>query len=244
MADLKNFGVSKFRDARVHDRFGTLLTLLVAAFMLNGFVEYRWARIAIGGIQIALIVVVYYSTRLEGAQRNRILIPFITLVAVSITSLVIYEGDDSQVVVGALSLFSIMIFGVILYLVVRRVMAERDVNIETLLGALCIYFLLGLTFSTLYHALDVFSSAPIFGEPVTRPDYSYFSFVTLAALGYGDLSPVGDLARRVAVIEAMCGQVFLATVIARMVSLYGVKDLAEQLEVVESQQDNDEAKNE
>ena len=233
MTDLSQLGVSRFRDVRVHDRFGTLLTLLVAAFMLNGFIEQRWARVALAGIEIALLVVVHYSTRIDGVTRNRLLFPFILLLGVSIGSMLFYEGAGSNTISGAASIVSVLIYAAILYLVVRRVMSERGVDLETILGALCIYFLLGLMFSTVFHALDVFSSTPIFGDPIARPDYSYFSFVTLTTLGYGDISPVSDLARRVAVIEAMCGQVFLATVIARMVSLYGAKDLAEQIEHVE-----------
>jgi voltage-gated potassium channel Kch len=233
MADLSQLGVSRFRDVRVHDRFGTLLALLVAAFLLNGFTEQRWARVALAGIQVALLVVVYFSTRIDGQTRNRVILPFLLLVGVTFVSLVLYAGEGKQTISGALSIVSVMVYGLILYLVVKRVMAERGVDIETILGALCIYFLLGLMFSTVFHALDVFSSTPIFGDPIARPDYSYFSFVTLTTLGYGDISPVSDLARRVAVIEAMCGQVFLATVIARMVSLYGAKDLAEQIERAE-----------
>jgi hypothetical protein len=233
MADLSQLGVSRFQDVRVHDRFGTLLALLISAFMLNGFIEQRWARVALAGIQIALLVVVYFSTRIDGQTRNRVILPFILLVGVSFVSLVLYAGEGMQTVLGAISIVSVMVYGLILYLVVKRVMAERGVDIETILGALCIYFLLGLMFSTVFHALDVFSSAPIFGEQIARQDYSYFSFVTLTTLGYGDIAPVNDLARRVAVIEAMCGQVFLATVIARMVSLYGAKDLAEQIERAE-----------
>jgi len=235
MAGPSKLGVSRFRNIRVHDRFGTLLALLLASFLLNGFIADRWARIAIGGIQIALLVVVYYSTRVDGVLRRKIVLPFMILTAVTFGSLLIFEGNGSRTALGASSLLSVMIFGVILYLVVRRVISEREVNLETLLGAMCIYFLLGLLFSAVFHAADVLGAGSVFGEPIARSEYSYFSFVTLTTLGYGDIAPVGDLVRRLAVIEAMCGQIFLATVIARMVSLYGVRDLAEQLEEAESQ---------
>ena len=52
-------------------------------------------------------------------------------------------------------------------------------------------------------------------------DYSYFSFVTLTTLGYGDLVPRSDIARTLAVFEAILGQVFLVTAVARIVSLIG-----------------------
>ena len=109
MTDLSQLGVSRFRDVRVHDRFGTLLTLLVAAFMLNGFIEQRWARVVLAGIQIALLVVVYYSTRIDGVTRNRLLFPFILLLGVSIGSMLFYEGAGSNTISGAASIVSVLI---------------------------------------------------------------------------------------------------------------------------------------
>jgi voltage-gated potassium channel Kch len=49
----------------------------------------------------------------------------------------------------------------------------------------------------------------------------YFSFVTLATLGYGDIVPRSDLARGLAIVEGVGGQLFLAVMVARLVSLYG-----------------------
>jgi hypothetical protein len=48
----------------------------------------------------------------------------------------------------------------------------------------------------------------------------YFSFVTLATLGYGDVVPLGEVARGLAIIEAVAGQLYLAVMVARLVSLY------------------------
>jgi hypothetical protein len=49
----------------------------------------------------------------------------------------------------------------------------------------------------------------------------YFSFVTLATLGYGDIVPRTDVARGLAIVEGVGGQLFLAVLVARLVSLYG-----------------------
>jgi hypothetical protein len=48
----------------------------------------------------------------------------------------------------------------------------------------------------------------------------YFSFVTIASLGYGDIVPLSAPARSVAVLEALSGQMYLAVLVARLVSLY------------------------
>ena len=50
--------------------------------------------------------------------------------------------------------------------------------------------------------------------------FSYFSFTTLTTVGFGDYTAATDIARRIAVIEAVLGQVFIATTLARLVSLY------------------------
>ena len=50
----------------------------------------------------------------------------------------------------------------------------------------------------------------------------YFSFITLATLGYGDITPVADVARMLAMLEAMTGTLFVGVMIARLVSLYSV----------------------
>jgi voltage-gated potassium channel Kch len=52
-------------------------------------------------------------------------------------------------------------------------------------------------------------------------DYTYFSFVTLTTVGYGDITAASDIAKRLVVVEAFIGQVFLITLVARLVSLWG-----------------------
>jgi hypothetical protein len=91
---------------------------------------------------------------------------------------------------------------------------------QTLYGAMCAYFLIGLIFGSLYGAMNDFSTDSIFGVPVEWSVYSYFSFTTLTTVGYGDYTLQTDLARRIAMIEAVGGQLFIATTLARLVSLY------------------------
>jgi hypothetical protein len=66
-------------------------------------------------------------------------------------------------------------------------------------------------------------SGPFFadGQPLNTETVQYFSFTTLTTLGYGDFTAAGSLGRALAVLEAISGQVFLATLVARLVSAYG-----------------------
>jgi hypothetical protein len=100
------------------------------------------------------------------------------------------------------------------------------VDSEHLYAAIDVYLLAGVFFGVFYWFLErtVPGSLAAGGAPVTGelPAFSaiYFSFVTLATLGYGDIVPVGDVARGVAILEAVSGQLYLAVMIARLVSLY------------------------
>ena len=93
----------------------------------------------------------------------------------------------------------------------------------TVLGAVCVYVLLGLSFAFAFEAVGDLGSRPFFAsqEAGTRSDYVYFSFVTLATVGYGDLTPQGGLGRALAVTEALPGQVYLITAVAALVGNLG-----------------------
>ena len=105
----------------------------------------------------------------------------------------------------------------------RILLHQTRVDIETLAGALDIYVLLGLFFASLYALIEHLTASAFLAQAphATGNQLTYFSFVTLATLGYGDLTPATDLGRSLVVFEAMAGQVFLVTVIARVVSMLG-----------------------
>ena len=114
---------------------------------------------------------------------------------------------------------AVVVLGALLA-VVGRVVRHRDVSLQTIAGGLCAYMLIGFLFTSIYTASDLLGAAPLFGKAVGPHTYSYFSFVTLTTTGYGDFVATTDLGRRFAVIEAMSGQIFLATMVARLVAMF------------------------
>lgn len=213
-------GTGRIVDAKLTQRFGTLFALLVSAFVVSGFSEYAWARALATLMQLLMVVVAFMTTR----RRGRFPI-VIALLAIGFAGAVytVVAHDTETVTHGAVAFFNAALYLVILVAVFREVIEQQKVNVETILGALCVYFLIGLLFTMLYAGVDAVTVAPLFGRDVSNEDYSYFSFVTLTTVGYGDLVAHSDLGRRIAVIEAMTGQIFLATAVARLVSLYGVE---------------------
>ncbi|GMQ92764.1 MAG: hypothetical protein BMS9Abin12_0241 [Acidimicrobiia bacterium] len=104
--------------------------------------------------------------------------------------------------------------------VLRRVLSHSAVTYETLAGALSVYLLVAIAFSYLFLEVQRFGSVPFFGVEESTSSFMYFSLVTVTTVGYGDLAAVSDLGRYLATAEAIIGQVFLVTIVARLVSLY------------------------
>jgi voltage-gated potassium channel len=115
-----------------------------------------------------------------------------------------------------------------LCIMLRLLFTEGPVESERIFAALDVYLLIGVICGLLFCILEkqwpgsfYFHSKPLFENTSSiMPDMLYFSFVTLATLGYGDITPVAGPARALAVVETICGQIYLVVVVARLVSLY------------------------
>jgi hypothetical protein len=202
------------RTNAVQDRFGLLLTLLVGSFVTLGSADNMWARVVAGLLQLAALIVAFLSTRLFRRHRWLGLSAVVGIVAV------VLSLTTNDVTAGIAAIAAAIVLTAVLAAVLDQVLRHPRVSIQTLFGAVCAYFLIGLIFSSVYAVLDAFGSEPVFGETVSESVYSYFSFTTLTTLGFGDYTAKTGLARRLVAIEAVMGQVFIATTLARLVSMY------------------------
>jgi hypothetical protein len=107
--------------------------------------------------------------------------------------------------------------------VVRRLRATHAVTIEAVVGVLCVYLLLGMCFAFIYGAIDRLGSGHFFAQNVaaTASRTQYFSFTTLATLGYGDFTASSNLGHTLSVFEAILGQVYLVTIVSLIVANLG-----------------------
>jgi hypothetical protein len=106
---------------------------------------------------------------------------------------------------------------------VRFTLRAREVGAEQIYAALSAYLLTGLLFGAIHWSVEEAWPASYVtsnGVPLTVSTAIYFSFVTLATVGYGDVVPTGEVSRGVAMVEALIGQLYLAVTVARLVSLY------------------------
>jgi hypothetical protein len=94
------------------------------------------------------------------------------------------------------------------------------VTVTVVAGVLCLYLLVGLLFAFVYVAIQNLGGAPFFanGSAATSARSVYFSFVTLATLGYGDFTARTNFGHTLSITEALIGQIYLVTVVAAIVS--------------------------
>jgi voltage-gated potassium channel Kch len=121
------------------------------------------------------------------------------------------------------SLLMALLLLVALPAIMREALAHRHVNVNTLAAAVTGYLLIGLLFAMVYRFLGAVQTPAFFadGREELAGAFQYYSFITLTTTGYGDYVPATDAGQAVAVLEAVTGQVFLVTAVARIVSLLG-----------------------
>lgn len=102
------------------------------------------------------------------------------------------------------------------------VFSSRDITVNQLVGASCIYLLLGSIWAILYSNLyfisnDAFQGIPERETQLHFSEFVYYSFVTLSTLGFGDITPVSPFAKTLSFMQAVTGQLYLTIMVAGLV---------------------------
>lgn len=162
-------------------------------------------------------------------ERNRFVFQYSAIVfigfAFSVASGIKGFPTDNTFVQIVNPLIYFVFVSISIVLISQKLLLDREVTSDTILGGICVYFLIGYSWSFLYLTLDILlhnSFSSLEAEQYT--DYIYFSFTTLTTLGYGDISPASDMAKTLTNLEAIVGQMYPSIFIARLVSLYISQD--------------------
>jgi voltage-gated potassium channel len=205
--------------SRIRDQFGVVLVLLIiTVFFTISAPNEPWAWLATTAtLAVSLMIAMIAS----GAQKRWVRTGIILAAFgfVMSTVLAITQEDARKY----LSITSLLLTLIAAGAIIRRVRLHTEINMLTILAAVCIYVLLGMSFAFVFECIGEFGSRPFFTahEAGTRSDYTYFSFVTMATVGYGDLTAQGGLGRAFAVTEGLLGQVYLVTTVAALVGNIG-----------------------
>jgi hypothetical protein len=199
------------------DRFGLVLALLVLSYLVLALGGSSAPRLLEGSFAVLALWLALHAS--AAGPRVRLWATAM-LLAAFFAVFVITQPVADNAARGVSEIWFVGVFLLTLIAVLRRVLIHQEVTLETIFGALSAYLLLGLMFASVYGAMADLGGQQLFvqtAEP-SIPQRQYFSFTTLTTLGYGDITAATDIGRAVATLEAICGQIFLVTLIARLVA--------------------------
>jgi drug/metabolite transporter (DMT)-like permease len=202
------------------DSFGLLLLLILLLLLLSALSgEGPLGQAVVTVVSGAVALFAFWTSR----PHARVLRWATVAIALAVIGaiLAVFAGSGSALDGGSLAVIAVLTAASPV-VVARRLLRHQRVQGSTILGALCIYLLLGLFYAYLFSAIDAVGGPFFAGQPQTIiVDFLYFSYASLTTVGYGDLTAAEDLGRMLAVSEALLGQLYLVTVVALLVGNIG-----------------------
>ncbi len=204
---------------RAPDSYGLLFIFLIVYYVLltidwNGrlslLVRVAWLCLT--------TLLAFYTSRVP----RRIMVAVVAASGFTfVASVVVILQGNAQADGGIVLLASVLVLSTP-FAIGWRTLKHSRVTGETIMGALCVYILIGLIFATLDYGFQLAANRPYFAQPGPHgpSDFVYFSYITMATVGYGDLTPAPGLPRTTAALEALMGQIFLVVLVARLVAMY------------------------
>ena len=209
------------------------LTILLGLLVIDIFILHPLSDLAeLGSVNIFYLIGFVSSLILISGVISVARSRLITILAIvfAVSSFLTLWMTTLIPSVGLASLddcLSIVFLGMISVLVIHQVLREGPITMHRVMGTVVVYLLLGLVFASAYKLVElqlpesfnlVDQSAPDHDfNPKTR--LLYFSFTTLTSLGYGDITPLHPIARSLAMLEGLIGQLFPVILITRLVSM-------------------------
>ena len=122
--------------------------------------------------------------------------------------------------------FGLLFYGFVAWILLRFILRAPTVTADMLYGAASVYFLLGLAWAMAFALVEMRHPGSLsIGQPgpLVWDDFLYYSFVALTTLGYGDITPLTQTTRSLAILEAITGVFYTTVMVARLVGLYLVQ---------------------
>lgn len=119
---------------------------------------------------------------------------------------------------------SLSVFITTVVLLIRQIVKSKEVNTKVILEAISGYLLLGVMFTLTNSLIWTFDHDSIGVDTADIADMVYYSFITLTTIGYGDISPISDLAKMTSILFGLSGQLYLTIIMAFIIGKFLSKD--------------------
>jgi hypothetical protein len=213
---LVNFPLLRRLEAS-HSYAVLLGLILVSLIFQSAAPDARWSRVVIVALQACTLLLALWTSRTPERDFRWGLIG---VVVALVATLLLASSDNPKLHNGGVllvgTLVVIVVPAVIAHGVFLGIRTRGRVTLQAAFGALCVYLFAFGAIAVLQHG-SLFTN----GIDGDLQDHLYFSFITMTTVGYGDLAPVGDLARSLAILEALIGQLYLVMVVGVIVGNIG-----------------------
>ena len=210
-----------------------LLIMLLLIFILSPFVvPYHYGPTI---LNVIAAIVLLSATYAVGARRSFWIFGLsLTVVSIGLNFWLAAGPTHWLIIISHGSL--VVVIGFFAVAILGYVLRSGKVTVDKIYGAICVYLLFGYAWTFTYSLIEEvqpgsFTTLTTIGphDLVSRVmQMRYFSFVTLSSVGYGDIVPHSQLARTMALLEAMLGQFYLVALIGRLVGLHIVHGNSER----------------
>ncbi|MBK9180414.1 MAG: hypothetical protein IPM45_12805 [Acidimicrobiales bacterium] len=196
------------------DSYGLLLVAVLATYVLLAVLPATaWSRVLITAGFCTVLLLALHTSRWRGRGTRVLQVIALAAVANSVVQAIIgYPHADT------ITYLTVLLMMVAPVAVLRSISRHQQVGLETVLGGISVYVLLGVSFAAIYLAVDSISGGFFAQASENRVSFLYFSFITMTTVGYGDLTPGTEVGQVLASLEALVGQIYLVTVVAWLVS--------------------------
>jgi len=207
-------------------RFSTVQLLIALAVLLMSapFVEELEGGHLILSVLFSLVLL---AGVFAVADRKRTLAIALILAVPAITARWINHFRPNLVHPAVFLVCALLLLAFVIGHLLHFILRAPVVTVDVLCASIAAYLMLGLMWTVAYWLVDQVTPGGAFSFNTERGVHSmngftgfYFSFITLSTVGYGDITPVSRAARWLAAMEAMTGLLYVAVLIARLVSLY------------------------
>jgi hypothetical protein len=201
------------------DSYGFVLLLVMVTYIVSVSVTETWAGSIVLTVQLATV---WFTLRTSQARPVVRRIADIVLCLAAFAAIVSFFVHQSGHERGGIFVICSLLYLIAPFSIVRHLILRRDIDIETLLGAVSAYLLIGMFFAFAYQAAGEIGSVPFFGAAGhgSLSQDLFFSFVTMTTVGYGNLVPAANPGQTLAVLEALIGQLFLVVAVGKIISSY------------------------
>lgn len=208
------------KKTRFKGRFLSLLIILLLFIAVSPFFEGFTGIKMLFDIFISTIFI--YSIYILAEKKYQVLIGILLAIPMIVSIWSVYFVQfRSIIVIGRLC--GILFMALLIINILSHIFKRKEVDIDVIAGAASVYLLMAIMWAFIYGLIEKIhpGSFAVSGTlQASSKLFLYYSFVTITTLGYGDITPLTEIANSASILEAVVGQLYLVIQVARLVGMH------------------------